>query len=58
MGDQKQSHIAVVLQFKQKVNDLGLNGHIQCCGRLIGDQKARLAGNRHGNDDTLAHAAR
>ncbi len=58
MRDQDQGHVAIVLQFQQQVDDLGLNGHVKGGGRFIGNQQARIARNCHRNHDTLAHPAR
>ena len=30
--------------------------HIECGGRLVGDQELRVAGEGHGDHDSLAHA--
>ncbi len=37
--------------------NLGLDGHIQRRGRLVGDQQPRVAGEGHGDHGALAHAA-
>jgi hypothetical protein len=41
----------------QQVEDLGLDGDVERGGGLVGDEQARVAGERHGDHDALAHAA-
>ena len=41
----------------QQVQDLRLRGHVERRGRLVGDQDARIAGERHGDHHPLAQAA-
>ena len=45
------------LQFAHQVEDLRLQGDVERGGRLVGDQQARVAGQRHRDHDALAHAA-
>ena len=45
------------LSLRQQGQDLGLDGHIQGGGGLIGDEQLRVAGQGHGNEDPLAQAA-
>ncbi len=42
----------------QQIEDLRLDGDVERGGRLVGDQQFRLAGERDGNGNALAHAAR
>ena len=58
MGDQHQTHAVVALDRHQKIQNLRLNGHIQCRGRLVGNQQFGLGGQSHRNHHALAHAAR
>ena len=58
VGDQHQGHAALALQVDQEIEDLRLDGHIERRGRFVGDQEPRVAGDRHGNNDPLVHAAR
>ena len=48
----------VALQFAHQGQDLGLHGHVQCRGGLVGNQHIGLAQQGHGDHDALAHAAR
>jgi len=57
MGDQDQPHAIFTFQVVNEFEYLGLNGYIECCCWLIGNQKTRLAGKRHGYHDSLTHAA-
>ena len=57
VGDQDQRHAALLLKVEQKVQDLLLDRHVQRGRRLVGDQQARVAGDRHGDHHALVHAA-
>src|SRR5690606_33280034 len=54
MRDEQKTHLSFLLDLRQKIENLFLNGHIQRCCRLVTDQKIRIAGDRHGDHDTLA----
>ena len=41
----------------ETLQNLCLDGHVQCGGGLIADQDLRVAGHRNGDDDALAHTA-
>ena len=58
VGDQQDRHAGLLAQLAQQVQDLRLNGDIEGSRRLVGDQEARVAGQRHGDHHPLAHAAR
>jgi hypothetical protein len=57
VGDHEDRHAEPPLQVAQEVEDLGLDGHVERRGRLVGDEELRIAGQRHGDHDALAHAA-
>ena len=57
VGDQQQPHVQPGLQLVQQPQDLGLDGHVERGGRLVGDQQLRLAGQRHRDHHALAQAA-
>ena len=46
------------LQLFQQLKDLRLDGDVERGRRLVGDQQIRLVGERHGDHDALALAAR
>jgi hypothetical protein len=48
----------LLLQLDHQVEDLRLDGDVERRGRLVGDQHLGIAGQRHGDHDALAHAAR
>jgi hypothetical protein len=56
--NQDQRHAAFPLQSAQQIQNLGLDRHVERGGRLIGDEQARIAGDRHGDHHALIHAAR
>ena len=58
VGDEDDAHLVLVAQLVDEVEDLHLRRHVQGRGRLVGDEDARLAHQRHGDHDALAHAAR
>ena len=57
MGDEHDGRTVFLLQGVHQVQNLGLNGHVQGGGGLIGNQQLGLAGQGHGDHDTLAHTA-
>ena len=57
VGDEHDGGIDLVFQIPQQIQDLGLNGHVQSRGRLIGDDQLGVAGQGHSDHDTLAHTA-
>ena len=57
MGDVDDRHAQLFLQVTDQLQDLRLNGHVQCGGGLVADQDLRAAGRCNGDDDTLAHTA-
>ncbi|MCY1238607.1 hypothetical protein D9M72_513520 [compost metagenome] len=58
VGDQHQRRAGVFDEFVKQVEDLRLHRHVERGRRLVGNQKVRLAGNRHGDHHALALAAR
>ena len=58
VGDQHDGGAVGLLQLAHQVEDLGLDGDVERRGRLVGDQHLRIARQRHGDHDALAHAAR
>ena len=57
MGDQHDGGVDLILQVAQQVQNLGLDGHVQSRGGLVGDDQAGIAGQGHGDHDTLTHTA-
>ena len=57
VGDEQHRHAVLALEPVDQGQDLGLNRHVERRGGLVGDEQARLAGHRHGDDHALAHAA-
>ena len=58
VGHQDHRHVPLPLQLGQQVEDLGLHGHVEAGGRLVGQQQSRGAGDGDGDHHPLAHAAR
>ena len=58
MSDEDDRGAMLALQVAQQRQDLRLRRHVDRGRRLIGDQQARLATERHGDHGTLAQAAR
>jgi hypothetical protein len=56
--DEKHGHARVFLQSGHEIQNLSLNGDIQCRRGFIGNQQLRLANHGHGNHDALPHSAR
>ena len=57
MGDEEEREAEALLQIPQQVEDLRLDGHVECRCRLIGNEKGRLAREREGNQRALPQAA-
>ncbi len=58
VGDQEHGRLQLLLQLQHQGQNLGLNGHVQGGGRLVGDEEPGPAGQGHGDHDPLAHAPR
>ena len=56
--DQHERHAALALQLQQQREHLRLDRDVERGRRLVGDQQARVAGDRHREHHALAHAAR
>jgi hypothetical protein len=57
VGDQDEAGV-VVCCFQQELDDLGLCEHVQRCRRLVSNDKIGITGQRHGDQNTLAHPTR
>jgi len=55
--DQQHAHRPLGLQAAQQLENLRLNGDVERRRRLVGDQQARIAGERDGDHHPLLHAA-
>ena len=58
VGDQDDRHAHPRLQLLQELQDLRLDGDVDRRRRLVGDEQVGLVGERHGDHDALALAAR
>ena len=57
MGDEYDREVALLLQFVDQLQDLGLDCDIQGGCGLVADQHIRVCRKGNGNYDTLAHSA-
>ena len=57
MGDEDDGVVELLLKVLDELENLGLDGDVQCRGGLVADQNLRLAGQSDGDDDALAHTA-
>ena len=57
MGDEQKPHAALAGKIAEQGEYLALYGHVEGRGRLVGEQEAGFAGQRHGDHDALAHTA-
>jgi len=57
VGNKEISKVELFLEIHQKVDDLGLNRHIEGTDRFVADDKLRFDGEGPGNADTLALAS-
>ena len=56
--DQDEGRIRLPGALLEQLQDLRLHRHVERGGRLVGDQQARMARERHRDHDPLPHAAR
>ena len=57
VGNQQHGGAHLPVHVPDELHNLGLDGHIQRGGGLVGDEQLRLVHQGHGNHHTLAHAA-
>ena len=58
VGDHQDAAADLFAQAAEQLEDLRLHGHVQCRGRLVGDDQLGSAGDRHRDHDALAQPAR
>ena len=54
MADENHRHAEALFEVCEKIENFCGNRHVECGRRFIGDQKIRVASNRHRNRDALA----
>ena len=54
VGDEEQRHAGLGPQLLQQIEDLQADRGVERCGRLVGDEELRIAGERHGDHRPLA----
>lgn len=57
VGDHDQGRAGLLDELAQQGEDLGLDRHVERRGRLVGDEQPGLAGQGHGDERALTHAA-
>src|SRR5882724_11362102 len=57
VGDHDDAHAQTFFEVRNERKHLGLDGHVERGGRLVGDQQPRFAGKCHGDDGALPHPA-
>ena len=57
MGDQKDGRTGGVLNPLEQFEDLGLDGHVEGGGRLVGNEHIGVVGDGHGGHGPLEHPA-
>ena len=58
MRNHEERGVKLLLQAAHEVQNLSLNRNVKGCSRLIRDQYAGVAGQSHGDNYALLHAAR
>ena len=58
VGDDQQGRVEFLHLLVEDVQDLGLDGHVQGCRRLVGDDQIGSARQGHGDHRPLSHASR
>ena len=54
--DEQDRGAGLALDLVEEIEDLGLDGHVECGGGLVGDEKPGGTGKRDRDHDALAHA--
>ena len=57
VGNEEVGEVKFFLEVHQKVDDLGLNRHIECADGFVADDELRFDGESASNADTLALAS-
>ena len=57
MGNEEHGQVTLFLQFHQQVDDLRLNGYVQCRDRFVAEEEFRVNGQCSRDTDTLTLAA-
>ena len=57
VGDENHGEAALLAQALDELEYLRLDRDVDRSGGFVGDEQLRLAGQRHGNHDALAHSA-
>jgi len=57
VGDEEQSKAEAAAEAGEEGDDLGLDGDVEGGGGFVGDEQLGAAGDGHGDEDALAHAA-
>ena len=57
VGDEHHGGAGLFLGHGEHVQDLGLDGHVEGRGGLVGDDDVGVVGHSHGDDHALPHAA-
>src|SRR4051794_11159812 len=57
VGHQDHGQAALAAQLPEQFQHFGLHSHVQCGGRLVGDDDAGLGGHRPADENPLGHAA-
>ena len=58
VGDEQDSGVQFLLQRPQQIENVGLHGHVEGRGGLVGDDHLGVAGKGHGDHHTLPHTTR
>jgi hypothetical protein len=56
VGDHHHCRVEVTPDAVEHIEDLGLHGHVEGGGGLVGDQHVGIVGDRHRDHHTLTHA--
>ena len=58
VGDEEHGEPELRAQFAKQVENLCLDGDVECSGRLVCDEQLRPVDDGHGDHDALAHTTR
>ena len=57
MGDEEHGHVHALAQVFDQLQDLGLDGYVECGGWLVGEQELGVTYEGERDQGALAHAA-
>ena len=57
VGDEDDGSAGIAADGGEEVEDLDLDGGVECCGGFVAEDDVGVVGDRHGDHDALTHSA-